>query len=78
MALVNANYKFILIDMGQYGSNADGGVFQRSEFGRRSLKHELEIPPPKSTQELVGHNTTTTTDEEEAAKAFIALATCQT
>ena len=37
----------------------------------------LEIPPPQSTQELVGHNTTTTTDEEEAAKALIALATCQ-
>ena len=33
----------------------------------------LEIPPPQSTQELVGHNTTTTTDEEEAAKALIAL-----
>ena len=47
MALVDANYKFILIDVGQYGSNADGGVFQRSEFGRRFLNRELEIPPPK-------------------------------
>ena len=33
----------------------------------------LEIPPPQSTQELVGHNTTTITDEEEAAKDLIAL-----
>ena len=48
MALVDANYKFILIDVGQYGSNADSGVFQRSEFGRRFLNHELEIPPPKT------------------------------
>ena len=48
MALVDANYKFILIDVGQCRSNADGGVFQRSEFGRRFLNHELEIPPPKT------------------------------
>ena len=50
MALVDANYKFILIDVGQYRSNADGGVFQRSEFGRRFLNHELEIPPPKQLE----------------------------
>ena len=48
MALVDANYKFILIDVGQYGSNADGGVFQRSEFGRRFLNRDLDIPPPKT------------------------------
>ena len=48
MALVDANYKFIFVDIGQYGSNADGGVFQRSEFGQRFLNRELDIPPPKT------------------------------
>lgn len=48
MALVDANYKFIFIDVGNYGSNADGGVFMRSEFGRRFYNKELDIPPPKA------------------------------
>ena len=48
MALVDANYKFIFMDIGQYGSNADGGVFQRSEFGQQFLNWELDIPPPKT------------------------------
>ena len=47
LALVDANYKFIFVDIGQYGSNADGVVFQRSEFGRRFLNRDLQVPPPK-------------------------------
>ena len=47
LALVDANYKFIFIDIGQYRSNADGGVFQRSEFGKRFLNRDLQVPPPK-------------------------------
>ena len=48
MALVDANYKFIFIDVGNYGSNADGGVFTRSEFGRCFYNKDLDIPPPKA------------------------------
>ncbi|MCG8624691.1 MAG: transposase family protein [Proteobacteria bacterium] len=48
MALVDGNYKFIFIDVGQYGSNADGGVFQRSEFGKAFLNRDLDIPQPKA------------------------------
>ena len=47
MALADANYKFTIIDVGQYGSNADGGVFQRSEMGRRFYSRGLNIPEPK-------------------------------
>ena len=47
LALADANYKFIFVDIGQYGSNADGGVFQRSEFGKRFLNRDLQVPPPK-------------------------------
>ena len=37
MALVDANYKFTYIDIGDYGSNADGSVFKNCEFGKHSL-----------------------------------------
>ena len=47
MALVDAHYRFIFVDIGQYGSNADGPVFQKSEFGKLYMKDQLNIPGPK-------------------------------
>ncbi|MCG8622026.1 MAG: transposase family protein [Proteobacteria bacterium] len=47
MALVDANYRFTFVDIGQYGSNADGPVFQKSEFGKMYLRNQLNIPGPK-------------------------------
>ena len=48
MALVNANCKFISIDVGDYGSNADVAVFRKSVFGQRFLDNDMDIPPPKT------------------------------
>ena len=48
MALVDANYCFTFIDVGNYGSNADGTVFSKSEFGQLFLSHQLDIPGPKA------------------------------
>ena len=47
MALVDANYRFIFVDIGNYGSNADGTVFSKSEFGQMYLEDELDVPGPK-------------------------------
>ena len=47
MALVDANYHFIFVDIGNYGSNADGTVFFKSEFGQMYLENELDVPGPK-------------------------------
>ena len=47
MALVDANYRFIFVDIGDYGSNADGTVFSKSEFGQMYLEDELDVPGPK-------------------------------
>ena len=48
MAIVDAQYKFTFIDVGVYGSNADGAIFNRSAFGQALINGELDIPPPKS------------------------------
>lgn len=44
MAVCDENYKFTLVDVGEYGSNHDAGVFARSEFGESFSKGELNIP----------------------------------
>lgn len=58
MGLVDASYKFIMIDVGAEGCNHDATVFWNSAFGKKwfnqdkSLDLPLPIPLPK-TQELV-------------------------
>lgn len=37
MAICDASYKFIIIDVGQPGSQSDGGVWESSVFGRSLL-----------------------------------------
>ena len=48
MALVDADYKFIHTDVRNYGSNADGQVFKRSQFGKAYMNGELDVQPPTS------------------------------
>ena len=47
MALVDANYCFVYVDIGEYGSNSDGNEFKYSEFGMKYMKGKLNTPPPK-------------------------------
>ena len=47
MALVDHEYKFTYVDIGDYGSNSDSSVFKFSEFGQAFMNHTLAIPPPK-------------------------------
>ena len=47
MALVDASYRFIYVDIGEYGSNADGSTFRYPNFGQAFLFGHLDIPPPK-------------------------------
>ena len=48
MALVDPHYKFTYIDVGDYGSNADGALFKSSEFGKAFLNNDLDVPEPVS------------------------------
>ena len=47
MALVDADYRFVFVDIGDYGSNADGAVFKNSTFGQAFINGQLNVPPHK-------------------------------
>lgn len=44
LAVSDANGKFVIVDVGSYGGNSDGGVFNRSIFGKKLLANKLAIP----------------------------------
>ena len=43
MALVDADYKFIVVDIGDYGSNSDGGIFANSALGKALESKSLNV-----------------------------------
>ena len=45
MAIVDAQGKFIVVDVGAYGSRSDGGILQDSSFGKMS-ENKLQLPKP--------------------------------
>lgn len=44
LALVDAHYKFIAVDIGRYGKNSDGGLFANSKLGKALEKDKLNVP----------------------------------
>lgn len=47
MAICDADYNFILIDVGAYGSTGDSRVLENSAFGQTILKNHKSFPKPK-------------------------------
>ncbi|XP_069585020.1 uncharacterized protein [Ranitomeya imitator] len=50
MALVNANYEFINVDVGMNGRVSDGGVLEHTLFGERLNNYDLHLPPNSETR----------------------------
>ena len=44
MALVDADYCFVAVDIGSYGSNSDGGIFAKSLLGQGLATKQLNLP----------------------------------
>ncbi len=44
LAMVDADYYFILLDIGSYGSNSDGGIFVNCALGMEYMDHRLSVP----------------------------------
>ncbi|XP_033114056.1 putative nuclease HARBI1 [Anneissia japonica] len=47
LALVDANYCFTYIDVGNYGSASDGGIFARSALAEARDNGKIKFPGPK-------------------------------
>lgn len=46
LAIVDADYKFITIDVGSYGRNNDGGIFSSSIVDEKLQNKTLNVPEP--------------------------------
>ena len=47
LAVVDAHYNFIVVDIGAYGSQSDGGIFANSTFGRMLKSNFIKLPQNK-------------------------------
>jgi hypothetical protein len=51
MALVNANYEFVFVDVGKNGRISDGGVFQKTTFYQNLSENSLKLSDNSETEE---------------------------
>ena len=51
MAVVDAHYNFVVVDVGAYGKQSDGNVLANSTFGKKLLNMDLALPPPEPIAE---------------------------
>lgn len=51
LAIVDANYRFLLVDFGTNGRVSDGGVLQNTRFYEKLEEKRLRIPEPDSVTE---------------------------
>jgi hypothetical protein len=56
LAIVDPDYKFSCIDVGAYGKNSDGGIFEVSKMGQRFASGTFDLPPSRP---LAGQNEAT-------------------
>ncbi|KYN00248.1 hypothetical protein ALC62_08987 [Cyphomyrmex costatus] len=54
MAVTDHLYRFTLVDIGAYGVNSDGGIFNDSQIGINLSNEQLNLP--KETNNLPGSN----------------------
>ncbi|CAH1967708.1 unnamed protein product [Acanthoscelides obtectus] len=47
MAIVGPDYKFICVDIGGFGKNSDGGIFETSNMGKRFEQNLTSVPAPR-------------------------------
>lgn len=46
MAIADADYRFIYVDIGAYGKDCDSSILQQTVFWKKVKENKLHIPPP--------------------------------
>ncbi|KAH9505129.1 hypothetical protein Btru_059636 [Bulinus truncatus] len=62
MAIVGPDYIFLCVDLGGYGKNSDGGLFEASNMGQKFEAGEMKVPSPKALKSIETKGFTTTTN----------------
>ncbi|XP_075707213.1 uncharacterized protein LOC142741762 [Rhinoderma darwinii] len=47
LALADSDYRFVIVDIGAYGSSLDAGIFRASNMGERLQSNQLALPEPR-------------------------------
>ena len=48
LAIVNANYEFLMVHAGTNGRMSDGGVLQETKFYEKLMDGSLQLPSPET------------------------------
>lgn len=54
-AMCDANYCFTYIEVGSYGKSSDSGIFKNSKLFEKMCDGSLQIPAPRSFENLTGN-----------------------
>ncbi|XP_016656399.1 protein ANTAGONIST OF LIKE HETEROCHROMATIN PROTEIN 1-like [Acyrthosiphon pisum] len=53
LAVCDADYNYLLVDIGAPGRNSDGGVFRQSTLGKKIINNDIKFPnPPTSVRQI--------------------------
>jgi len=54
LAICDADYNYLLVDIGAPGRNSDGGVFRQCTLGKKIINNDIEFPNPSPIDTTVG------------------------
>ncbi|KAJ8881913.1 hypothetical protein PR048_018399 [Dryococelus australis] len=76
LAIVDADCKFVAVNVGAYGKESDSQVFQHSVFGKKIRENNFNIPPPTVVKMMKPYSHKTATADE--CKRIFSYRLCQT